>query len=79
MTVHDELKNNRTLVVCAIGSRKTYLMLKILSRICDKDIYKLTKSPPDEYFISKTEIRGIGDKIKHLSEYGGGIVVLDDF
>ena len=39
--------NNRTLLVGPSFSGKTYLMLKILSRISDHDIYIITKSPPE--------------------------------
>ena len=38
--------NNRTLFVGPSFSGKTYLMLKFLSRIPDRDIYVITKSPP---------------------------------
>ena len=41
--------NNRTLVVGPSFSGKTYLMLQILSRISDRDIYIITKSPPEQY------------------------------
>ena len=37
--------NNRTLLVGPSFSGKTYLMLKILSRISDRDVYINTKSP----------------------------------
>ena len=46
-------KNNRTLLVGPSFPGKTYLMLKILSRISDKDIYIITKSPPEQYTNSK--------------------------
>ena len=45
--------NNRTLLVGPSFSGKTYLMLKILSRILDRDIYIITKSPPEQYTNSK--------------------------
>ena len=38
--------NSRTLLVGRPFSGKTYLMLKILSRIPNRDIYIITKSPP---------------------------------
>ena len=41
--------NNRTLLVGPSFSSKTYLMLKILSRISDRDIYIITKSPTEQY------------------------------
>ena len=47
--------NNRTLLVGPSFSGKTYLMLKILSRISDRDIYIITKSPPEQYTNSKNQ------------------------
>ena len=58
-------------------SEKTYLMLKILSRIPDRDVYIITKSPPGEYSNSKIKIKEIGDEIKTLNEYGNAIIVFD--
>ena len=57
---------------------KTYLMLKILSRISDRDIYIITKSPPEQYSNSKIKIKEISDEIKPLNEYENGIIVFDD-
>ena len=59
-------------------SGKTYLMLKILSRISDRDIYIITKSPPEQYTNSKIKIIEINDEVKPLNEYENGIVVFDD-
>ena len=70
--------NNRTLLVGPSFSGKTYLMLKILSRISDRDIYIITKSPPEQYTNSKIKIKEIGDEIKPLNEYENGIIVFDD-
>ena len=53
-------------------------MLKILSRIPNRDIYIITKSPPEQYTNSKIKIKEIGDEIKPLNEYENGIIVLDD-
>ena len=69
---------NRTLLVGPSFSGKTYLMLKILSRISDRDIYIITKSPPEQYTNSKIKIREISDEIKPLNEYENGIIVFDD-
>ena len=69
--------NNRTLLVGPSFSGKTYLMLKILSRIPDRDIYIITKSPPEQYTNSKIKIKEIGDEIKPLNEYENGILVFD--
>ena len=58
---------------------KTFLMLKILSRIPpDPDIYKIDKSPPEQYSNSKIKIKEIGEEFKALSEYKNAIVVSDD-
>ena len=70
--------NNRTLLVGPSFSGKTYLMLKILSRISDRDIYIITKSPPEQYSNSKIKIKEISDEIKPLNEYENGIIVFDD-
>ena len=70
--------NNRTLLVGPSSSGKTYLMLKILSRISDRDIYIITKSPPEQYTNSKIKIKEISDEIKPLNEYENGIIVFDD-
>ena len=71
--------NNRTLLVGPSFSGKTYLMIKILSRILDRDIYIITKSPPEQYTNSKIKIKEISDEIKPLNEYENGIIVFDDF
>ena len=47
--------NNRTLLVGPSFSGKTYLMLKILSRIPNRDIYIITKSPPEQLPILKSK------------------------
>ena len=70
-------KNNRTLLVGPSFSGKTYLMLKIFSRISDRDIYIITKSPPEQYTNSKIKIKEIRDDIKPLNEYENGIIVFD--
>ena len=49
--------NNRTLLVGPSFSGKTYLMLKILSRISDRDIYIITKSPQEQYTNSKKKLK----------------------
>ena len=70
--------NNRTLLVGPSFSGKTYLMLKILSRIPDRDIYIITKSPPEQYTNSKIKFKEINDESKPLNEYENGIIVFDD-
>ena len=75
----NDINNNRTLLVGPSFSGKTYLMLKILSRIPDREIYIITKSPPEQYTNSKIKIKEISDEIKPLNEYKNGIIVFDDF
>ena len=70
--------NNRTLLVGPSFSGETYLMLKILSRISDRDIHIITKSPPEQYTNSKIKIKEISDEIQPLNEYESGIIVFDD-
>ena len=70
--------NNRTLLVGSSFSGKTYLMLKILSRMSNRDIYINTKSPPEQSTSSKIKIKEISDEIKPLNEHEKGIIVFDD-
>ena len=44
----------------------------------DRDIYILTKSPPEQYTNSEIKIKEINDEIKPLNEYENGIIVFDD-
>ena len=53
-------------------------MLKILSRIPERDFYIITKSPPEQYSNSKFKIKEISDELKPLSEYENAIIVFDD-
>ena len=76
---NDKNNNNRTLLVGPSFSGKTYLMLKILSRIPpDRDIYIITKSPPEQFSNSKIKDKEIGEEIKPLNEYQNAITVFDD-
>ena len=59
-------------------SGKTYLILKILSRIPDRDFYIITKSPSEQYTNSKTKNKEMNDEIKPLNEYKNGIINFDD-
>ena len=54
-------------------------MLKILSRMPDRDIYIITKSPPDQFSNYQNKIKKIGDEIKPRNEYENAIVVFNDF
>ena len=70
--------NNRTLLVGPSFSGKTYLMLKMLSRKPDRDVYIITDSPPEQYSNSKIKVEEISDEIKPLREYENAIIVFDD-
>ena len=70
--------NDRTLMVGPSFSGKTYLMLKTFSRIPDRDIYIITKSPPEQYTNSKIKVKEISDEIKSLNEYENGIIFFHD-
>ena len=70
--------NNQTLLVGPSFSGKSYLMLKHLLRTPDRDIYKMTKSPPEQYSNSRIRLEEIGDEIKPVNEYKNGIIVFDD-
>ena len=74
----NDINNNRILLVGSSFAGKTYLMLKILSRMIDRDIYIITKSPPEQYTISKIKIKEITNEIKPLNEYENGVIVFDD-
>ena len=52
-------------------------MLNILSRIPNRDIYIITKSPPQQY-TTKIKIKEISNEIKPLNEYENSIIVFDD-
>ena len=70
--------SNRTILAGPSFWGKTYLMLKILSKTTDRDIYVITKSPPEQYSNTKIKIKEICDEIKPLNEYENGIKVFDD-
>ena len=53
-------------------------MLKLLSQIPSRDIYIITKSPPEQYSNAKIKIKEISDEIKPLSEYENAVIVFDD-
>ena len=57
----NDINNNRTLLVGPSFLGKTYLMLKIFSRIPDRDIHIITKAPPEQYINSKIKITEISD------------------
>ena len=53
-------------------------MLKTLSRIPNRDIYIITKPPPEQYSNFEMKIREVSDEIKPLNEYDNAIIVFDD-
>ena len=71
-------RNDRTILVGLCFSVKTYLMLKTLSRLPDRDIYTITKSPLELYTNFKIRNKEISDEIEPLNEYENGIIVFDD-
>ena len=59
-------------------SGKIYLMLKIVSRRSDRDIYTISKSPPEQYSNTKIKFQEKGEKIKPLNESENATIVFDD-
>ena len=57
---------------------KIHLMLKNPSRLSDRDVYIITKLPPEQDSIPKIKIKEIGEQFKPLNEYGNAIIVFDD-
>ena len=78
-SVNVECINNRTLLIGPSFSGKTYLILKMLSRLPDRDFYIITGSPPQHYFNPKIKITENGKENKPLKEYENAITVNDDF
>ena len=74
----NDINNNRTLLAGPSFPGKTYLMLKILSRMIDRDIYIINKSPPEQYANFKIKIKEKSNEIKPLNEYENGIIVFGD-
>ena len=54
-------------------------MLKILSRIPNRDIYIINNSPPEQYSNSKIKNKEISGEKKPLSGYENAIIVFDHF
>ena len=78
-TIDNDKNNNiRTVLVGPSFSGKTYLMLKIFSRIpLARDIHIITKSPPEQYSNSEIKITEITEGKKPLNEYENDIIVFD--
>ena len=69
--------NNKWTRLVGLGfSGKAYLMLKILSKMPDRDLYIIIKTPLEQYFSSKSKIKKNGEEIRLLSEYENPIVFL---
>ena len=71
-------RSNRTLLIGPSFSDKTYLILKFLSRIPNRDIYSFTKSPSEHYSDSKNKNKKLRENIIPLSEYENATIVFDD-
>ena len=75
----EKTDNNRTLLVGPFLSGKTNLMLKTFPRIrSDRDNYKITKTPPEQYSNFKIKIKEKSDEIKAPNEHENAIIVFDD-
>ena len=74
----NNIYNNPTLLFGPSFSGKTYLMLKTLSRIPNRDIYIVTKSHPEQYSNSEIKNKELSEEIKSLKEYENGVIVFDD-
>ena len=72
--------NRSTLLVGLCFSGKTFLMLKVVSRIPpDRDVCIITKSLAEQYSNSKSKFEKIWDEIKPVNEYEHAIIFFDDF
>ena len=69
--------NHPTLLVGPSLSGKSYFLIKLLSRIPDRDIYIITKSPHEQYSNSKIKMKEIAEGMKPLSECENAIIVFD--
>ena len=67
--------NNRSLFVGPSFLCKSNLILKILSRIPDRQTFIINKSPPEPFSNCKIKIKEIGEEIIPLNEYENAIIV----
>ena len=74
----DKKNNNRTFLVGHSFLGEIYNVLKILSRVRNRDTYIITKSPPEQYSNSKIKIKETAEEINSLNEYDNAIRVFDD-
>ena len=70
--------NHRKFLVGPSFSGKTYLMLKNPPRIPNRDLYIITKSPPEQYSTSQIKTKEIREGIKHQNEHENTIIFFDD-
>ena len=75
---NDKNNNNRTFLVGHSFLGETYIMLKILSPVSNRDTYIITKSPPAQYSNSKFKIKETAEEINSLNENDNAIRVFDD-
>ena len=67
--------NIQTFLVGLSFPGETYLMLKFLSGIPNRDFYVFTKSPPEQYSDSKIKTKENGEELKPLNEHQNPILV----
>ena len=67
-TLNKHFNNNKKLTAGPSFSGKTHLMLKILSRIPDRENYIINQSPSEQFSNSKSKIKEIGEEINRLDE-----------
>ena len=53
-------------------------MLKIVSRIPNRDFYIITKSPPEQYSYSEFKMKEMGEENKLLNANENAIIVFDE-
>ena len=70
--------NNWTTLVRPSFSGETYLVLKNFSRLPDRYIYIIIKSPPEKHSDCKTKMKENVEETKPLNEYKNAIMVFDD-
>ena len=73
----DSKNNKRTLIVGPSFLGKTH-MLKILTRLADRDFYIITKSPPEQYSNCKIKSKEMSNEIKPINEHENAIKVFDE-
>ena len=72
-------ENNRKVLLGPSFSGETPLLLKVLSRISDRNVLKFTRSPLEQYFNSKIKINEIGEEIESVNQWANATEVFDGF